>query len=96
LFVYGQRIHISAEGYHRAWLPSTEHCHDASVRNRCANLEPQRPEPVGDEVPGARLTITQLGMLVDIAPPGDNAVGHSGRTAVDFLIKAGPRLNQGE
>ncbi len=36
-------------------------------------IEAERAQVIGDDLRGARLAIAELGILVEVAPPGDDA-----------------------
>ena len=52
-------------------------------------LEAEFAQVVGNEACGPRLLLAELGMLMNIAPPGDQLVLDLGGALADFFFKAG-------
>ncbi len=64
-----QGVHVGADRHHLARLASLEHADHAGDADLLAHLvEPERAEPIGDQLRGARLAETQFGVPVDVAP----------------------------
>jgi hypothetical protein len=69
-----QRIHVGAERHHAARLSSLEDADHAGVADAGLHLVAQRRQMLGDQRRGAGLVIGELGVLMDVAPPGDDLV----------------------
>ena len=76
-----QRVHVGAQRDHRAGQaalqqPRRRRC----ARRRCAlSSRPSDAQVVGDDGRGAELAVAEFGMLVQVAPPGDDAALDRGR-----------------
>ena len=80
----GQRVHVRADGDHFSWAPAFENADHAGPADAGPDfIEPQRPEPIGDQRGGAGLSIPELGMLVDVAPRLDDLRMQVRRQPVD-------------
>jgi hypothetical protein len=66
----GESVHVGTKGDDRARSAPAQDADDASVRHVGSHLHPKRAQVVSDESGCPRLAIAQLGMLVDVAPPG--------------------------
>ena len=84
----GQRVHVGAQRHHGAGLAALEDAHDAGHGDLLAHLvQAQRAQVLRDEPRGAHLAVAELGMLVQVAPPGDDlrlhAVGGGGEGGIE-------------
>jgi hypothetical protein len=67
-----QRIHVGAQRHHRTRQATPEHAHHARMRHLLAHLDAEGSQVVGDDLRGAHLAVAELGVLVEVAPPGDD------------------------
>ena len=63
-----QRVHVGAQGDDTAGPAAAQDADDTGAGHRVAHLEAERPQLVGDELPGALLAVAQLGVGVEVAP----------------------------
>ena len=71
LLGHRQRVHVGAQGDDRARPSALDHGDDAGPGHTGPRLEPERPEPLGDELRGLDLAVAELGALVQVAAPLD-------------------------
>ena len=67
-----QRIHVGAQRHDRAGLAALEHADHAGFADPGRDLVAQGAQVPGRQRRRARLVIGKLGMLMDVAPPGDD------------------------
>ena len=60
---------------------------DAGVRHAGADLDPQRPQVLRDEIGRAGFAIGELGVGMDVAPPRDDLAFDLGGPAVDLDVE---------
>ena len=70
-----QRVHVGAEGHHTARPSASQHPDHAGMSHTGLHLEPERLEMIGDQLRGPELPVPELGVLVDVTPPGHD-LGH--------------------
>ena len=86
-----QRVHVRAERNHRTRPAAAQHADDARMRHAGAHfVEPERAQMARHQRGRPRLAIAQLGMAVEVAPPGH----HAGLDAISSL-GSGSRRNVG-
>ena len=68
-------------------LGAFEHADDARPADARAHLDAELAQVIGDECRGARLLAGELGVLVDVTPPGDDLVVHRERATVDLGVE---------
>ena len=68
----------------RPGLAALEHRDDAGVRDTGLDLVAEPPQLLGDDLRGARLAIAELGMLMEVAPPGHDLRRQLLRQSVDL------------
>jgi hypothetical protein len=73
LFRHRQGIHVGAQRDHRAGQGAFQQADHAGVRHfRVDFIQAELAQVRRDDGRGARLAVAELGMLVEIAPPGDD------------------------
>ena len=82
LFHHRQGVHIRPQGNDGPRFAATEDGDHAGMGDAGPDLEAQGAQMVGDQPGGAGLAVAQLGMFVDVAPPGDDAVVHGGGAVI--------------
>ena len=87
LFRDGQRVHVGAQRDDRAGLATAQHTDDAGVGDAGPHLDPEGTQVLRDEIGGPRLAIGELGMGVDVTPPGHDLPLDLRGTAVDFRVE---------
>ena len=65
-----QRVHVGAQADGPRALARAQHAHHPGAADAAVHLEAERLELVGHDPRGARLLEAELGMGVDVAPPG--------------------------
>jgi len=65
-----QGVHVGAQGYDLAGLAALQHPDHAGAAHALADLEAQGAQFLGHQGRRADLLVPQLGMFVDVAPPG--------------------------
>ena len=71
-FGEGQAVHIGAQGHHGAGLAAAQNAHHAGAAHASLHLQAQLAQVGGDEGGGAGFLVAELGVLVDVAPPGNH------------------------
>ena len=85
-----QAVHVGAQRHHRAGQRPLEQAHHAGVGHARAHLvQAQRAQVIGDHAGGAELAVAQFGVLMQIAPPGDDG----GFDARGRLVDGGGKRN---
>src|SRR5262245_34538443 len=79
-----QGIHIGAKCYHLARLGPSQDSNYAGVSDACFDFNFETPQVFRNQRGGTCLAITQLRMLMDITPPGDDLAFDLFGTSVDF------------
>ena len=69
-----QRIHVGTQRHHAAGLAALQDADHAGDADAGLDLDAELREVLGGERGGARLLVGKLGVLVDVAPPGDDLV----------------------
>jgi hypothetical protein len=83
----GQGVHVGAQRHHGAGVAAAQHPHHPGVGDLPPHLEPQGLEALRHQARGPELAVGELGMLVEVASPGDHALlGGPGR-GVDGLAQ---------
>ena len=72
LFGHRKRVHVGAQGHHRAGQRTDQQAHHTGVRDTFLHLvHAQALEVLGHQLARAELAVAELGVLVDVAPPAD-------------------------
>ena len=70
-------------------LAAAQHADHAGVRDVLLHLDAERAQVVGDELRRAHLAVAELGVLVDVAAPGDHARLDARRGRIDARVQIG-------
>jgi hypothetical protein len=68
----GQGVHVRAEGDDRPRAPAVQHADDAVTADARTHFDAKPAEMCSDELRRARLLERKLGVLMDVAAPGDD------------------------
>src|SRR5690606_14877547 len=82
-FRNGECIHVCTQRDRWTGQTTFEHADDARSGNASAYPEAELSQMVGDETRCPYLTVAQLGMLVNVAAPGDQLGLHRSRALLD-------------
>ena len=69
-----QRIHVGAQRHDRTGLAALQHAHHAGFADAGSDFVAQGFQVLGGQRRRARLVIGEFGILMDVAPPGDDLV----------------------
>ena len=72
VFGEGQAVHVGAQGHHGAGLAAAQNAHHAGAGHAGLHLQAQLFEVRGNDAGGAGFLVAQLGVLVNVAPPGND------------------------
>jgi hypothetical protein len=87
--LHRQAVHVGTQGDHRAREAAVEHADDAGDRHLGPHLvEAERAQVRRDDAGGAELAVAELGVGVEVAPPGEDLRLQGGRLLVDGRGKA--------
>ena len=79
-----QAVHVGAQRHHGAGQRALQQPHHAGVGDAGAHLvQPQRLQVQGHDLGGAEFAVAQFGVLVQVAPPGDDGGLERGGLFVD-------------
>ncbi|MBK7189067.1 MAG: hypothetical protein IPH86_10410 [bacterium] len=81
---HGQRVHVGAQGHHAAGFRAAQHADHAGMSDTFTHLQAKLLQVRRHQGRGAALAIGQFGVLVDVAPPGDDPCGHGVDAGVDL------------
>ena len=70
--LHGQGVHVGPQGDDRRGGTAAEDSDDAGVSDAGPHLQAKRPQVRGHDPRRAQLAVAELGVLVDVAPPGDD------------------------
>ncbi len=84
-----KRVHVRAEGHDAPRLAAFQNADDAGVSNGRLHFDPELAQTVRDELRRACLTVSELGMLMDVAAAGDDLRLDLLRGIVDALVESG-------
>jgi hypothetical protein len=79
-----QRVHVGSQRHDRAGLAPTEHAHHSRMSHAGPDIEAEAGQVVRDQLGGSHLSIRELRMLVNVAPPRDHAREHGLDARVDL------------
>ena len=82
-----QRVHVGAQRHDLSGLAALEDADDAGLRDAGLHLEPERPKVLGDDLRRSDLAVAELGVLVDVAAPGDHFRHDGLYSRVDFSLQ---------
>jgi hypothetical protein len=82
LLCHRQAVHVRAQRDDGPALPTPEHGDDAVFGDAGARLQTQAPECLDEVLRGLRLAVRQLGMLMEMATPGEHVVFDRGDASI--------------
>ena len=85
LLGHRQRVHVGAERDNRPRLAAAQYADNTGPADLRFHLEAKGTQMVGNQGRRSNLIEAEFGMLVDIAPPGDDLGHHLHHACVDFL-----------
>jgi hypothetical protein len=83
LLGHREGIHVGAERHDRPRLAAPQDAHHAGMRHAGADLESEPGQVIRHQLGGPHFAIRQLGMLMDVPAPGDDARQHLRGGGVD-------------
>jgi hypothetical protein len=84
LFGDGKRVHVGAQRHGRSGLAALEDADHAGMRDLLAHdVEAERAQVLGDDLRRAQFPVAELGILVEVAPPGDDLRLEATRGGID-------------
>ena len=79
-----QPVHVGSQRHDASGQPSPEDADHTGFRHAGLDLQAKGPEVIGDDLRRADLAVRQLGVLMNIATPGDHLRHHALNTGVEI------------
>ena len=86
LLGHRQRVHVGPQRHHRTRALAAQHADDSRLGHAGAHFQPEALQLRGDDARRPHLTVAKLGMLVQVAAPGDHLRIDIGGAPIDLLM----------